>query len=651
MVLKRDGQDQAKTFTRRALLVGGGQAVLMTALGARMYYLQVIEADRYATLAEDNRINLRLIPPPRGRIVDRFGTPMAVNQQNYRVVMVREQARDVTRTLDHLAQIITLSERDYQRILREMRRKRAFVPVTVRDFLDWEQVSRIEVNAPDLPGVSIEVGQTRQYPFGETMTHILGYVSVVSEKDLTGDPLLELPGFRIGKQGIEKQYDGELRGKAGTSHLEVNALGRVIRELSREEGVPGRDLVLTVDVGLQKFVHRRLKLERSASAVVMDVTNGDILALASSPAFDPNIFNVGMSSQIWHDLINDPLSPLTNKALSGHYAPGSTFKMMVALAALEAGIGPDHRVFCPGYMELGNTRFHCWKKYGHGWVDMYDGIKQSCDVFFYDISRRVGIDRIAAMARRFGLGAPTGIDLPGERPGVIPDREWKLANIGEPWQLGETLVSAIGQGFVLTTPIQLAVMTARIANRGRLVRPRLTRLREELAAAAPPGGAGSGTAGSGVPASADAPDASAGSAPITTLDIPDSHFDVIHTAMDLVTNDRRGTAYRARIAAEGREMAGKTGTSQVRRITMAERAAGVFKNEDLPWRRRDHALFVAFAPVHAPRYCCAVVVEHGGGGSKVAAPIARDVLMETQERDPAATPPVRLVAGQLLRKA
>ncbi len=626
MALKQDGQDRSKTFTRRALLVGGAQGLLFSALAARMYYLQILEADRYTTLAEDNRVNLRLIPPPRGRIVDRFGTAMALNQQNYRVVLVREQARDVEPILDSLAQIIDLSEHDYRRILREVSRKRAFVPVTVQDYLSWEQVSQIEVNAPDLHGVSIEVGQTRQYAYGESLTHILGYVSAVSDRDLTGDPLLELPGFRIGKQGIEKEYDLALRGAAGNSHLEVNAVGRVIRELSREEGTPGRDVVLTVDAELQTFVHKRLENELSAAAVVMDVRNGDVLALASAPGFDPNIFNVGMTNETWNDLVSDPLAPLTNKAIAGQYAPGSTFKMLVALAAMESGVGTDHQVYCPGFVNLGNARFHCWKRHGHGWVDMYDAIRQSCDVFFYDVARKAGIDRIAEVAQRFGLGAPTGIDLPGEQPGVIPTRDWKLATTGEPWQMGETLVSAIGQGFVLATPLQLAVMTARIANGGLAVMPRLTR----------PQGAPLGTSlGAGAAAAEPLP-----------LNVSKSHLKTVQVSMDLVVNHLRGTAHGARIDIEGMEMAGKTGTSQVRRISLAERAAGVYKNEDLPWRRRDHALFVAYAPLHAPRYCCAVVVEHGGSGSKSAAPIVRDILVETQRRDPAVNPPVQLVAGE-----
>jgi len=622
MPLKHEDNERSRAFTRRALLLGGAQGLLFSVLAGRMYYLQILESDRYAMLAEDNRINLRLLPPPRGRILDRFGVPLAANEQNYRVVLVREQTPDVERTLDSLGRVIELAEYDYQRVLREVSRKRAFVPVMVRDHLSWPQVSRIEVNAPDIPGVSIEVGQTRYYPRGEAMTHVLGYVAAVSEDELTGDPLLELPDFRIGKQGIEKEYDTELRGTAGTSHLEVNAVGRVIREVKREEGEPGQDLVLTIDAGLQDYTYERLSAERSAATVVMDVWNGDVLAMSSVPGYDPNLFNVGLTTEVWNSLIHNEMSPLTNKAIAGQYAPGSTFKVMGALAGLEAGIDPNQRTFCPGFMQLGNARFHCWKRGGHGWVNMYEGIQHSCDVFFYDLSRKIGIDRLSAMAKRFGLGAPVGIDLPGERPGLIPTRDWKLATTGEPWQGGETLVAVIGQGYVLTTPLQLAVLAARVANGGLLVRPRLAR----------PAAA---TDGSEVAAAAAQPAA---------LNIPEAHMRVVHTGMNLVTNDRHGTAYRARITEEGWEMAGKTGTSQVRRISMAERLAGITKNEDLPWRRRDHALFISFAPVHAPRYACAVVVEHGGGGSKTAAPIARDILIETQRRDPSATPPLQLVA-------
>ncbi len=615
MARRHEDQLRYKSFTRRGLLLGGGQALLVSALAGRMYYLQVIESDRYRTLAEDNRINLRLLAPPRGRILDRFGVPLAVNVQNYRVVLVREQIPDLDATLTALSQVIELTDLDRDRVLHEAKTKRAFVPIQVRGHLTWEQVSQIEVNAPDLPGVSIEVGDTRFYPAGEAITQALGYVAAVSEEELTGDPLLELPDFRIGKHGIEREHDLALRGAAGTSQVEVNAVGRIIRELPsrRQDAVPGREAILTIDAGLQRFTHGLLAKEKSASAVVLGIEKGEVLALASAPSFDANDFSLGISSAQWSKLINDPLSPLTNKATAGLYSPGSTFKMIVALAALEAGIKTSEMAFCTGMLKLGNAKFHCWKRPGHGWLDMRGGIKQSCDIYFYELSKQVGIERMADMAARFGIGIETGIDLPGERAGVMPTKAWKEANIGEPWQLGESLVAAIGQGFILATPLQLAVMSARIAS-GKAVAPRLTRGFR--------------------PSDSEGPVEPVEAADFAPLDVSKSHLAFIREAMDAVVNEPKGTAHYRRITEDGWEMAGKTGTSQVRRITKAEREAGVKKNEDLPWRFRDHALFVSFAPVHKPRYACAVVVEHGGGGSKAAAPIARDILIEAQRRDP-----------------
>ncbi|WP_439515296.1 penicillin-binding protein 2 [Oceanibaculum nanhaiense] len=628
--MKKDrDQERQKVLTRRALMLGAGQLGLVGALAGRLYYLQVVQADRYRVLADDNRISIRLLPPPRGEIVDRLGVPLAINEKNYRVVIVREQSGNVPVTLERLGRIIDLPEREVRRVLRDMRRKRAFVPITVRENLSWEEVSRVEVSAPDLPGISIEVGLTRFYPYAEQAAHVLGYVAAVSESELTGDPLLELPDFRIGKNGIEKVHDQHLRGKAGTSQVEVNALGRVIRELSREEGQPGRRIEITLDMELQRFAMNRLG-EESAAAVIMDVHNGDVLALASTPGFNPNAFNRGLTPNEWEELISNERGPLTNKAIAGQYAPGSTFKMVVALAALETGvISPGQRVFCPGHLELGDTRFHCWKRHGHGHMDMHDAIKHSCDVYFYEVSKRLGIARIAAMAERLGLGQTLGFDLPGERPGLIPTREWKQARMGKPWHQGETLIAGIGQGYILTTPLQLAVMTARLVNGGVAVTPHLTR---HL-----PGQGGLQTV-----ALPGALPGSEGGFP--SLGIAQEHLRLMRTAMAAVTNDPNGgTAYRARIAEAGMEMGGKTGTAQVRRITMAERLTGVRKNEDLPWRHRDHALFVGYAPVNAPRYCCAVIVEHGGGGSAVAAPIARDLLIETQRRDPAQGRPLAFV--------
>jgi penicillin-binding protein 2 len=604
--------DRHKLFSRRTAMLAGGKALLLSALVGRMYYLQVVESERYATLADENRINLRLLPPPRGRILDRFGVPLAVNRQNYRVVLISENTDDVERTLRVLGSIIPISDGEHRRILREVRRRRRFVPVTVRENLNWEEVAQIEVNAPDLPGVMIDVGESRFYPHGEETVHVLGYVAAVSEAEVTGDPLLELPGFRIGKAGVERVYDLALRGTGGSSQVEVNALGRVIRELSRQDGQPGAEITLTIDFDLQKMVTDRLAGE-SAAAVVMDVHTGDVLALASTPGYDPNAFNKGLSAVDWKTLISNPRTPLINKAIAGQYPPGSTFKMVVALAALERGvILPSATVFCPGFTRLGKARFHCWKRGGHGNVDLSRAITESCDVYFYEIARRTGIDRIAAMATRLGLGQALDLDLPGEKDGLVPTRDWKRATMDEPWHMGETLISGIGQGYLLATPLQLAVMTARLVNGGYAVTPHLTRDAVSPRTTAP----------------RPAPR-------YKSLGLSSWHLNIVNEATKAVVNGPRGTARRAAIKEEGFEMGGKTGTVQVRRITKAQREQGLKKNKDLPWKDRDHAIFVGYAPVHSPRYAIAVLVEHGGGGSSTAAPIAHDILLEAQRRDSA----------------
>ena len=598
---------RSKSFTRRAALLTGGKMLLLGGLMGRMYYLQVVESEKYKTLAEENRVNFRLLAPPRGFIVDRNGDYLAINIQNYQVTLVKEQAKDVGAVLARLSQVIDLEDHEIARVLKESKRRRPFVPITVSDNLTWEEVSRIGVNAPDLPGISIDVGQTRHYPYGPDMAHVVGYVSSVAEEDLTDDPLLELPGFRIGKNGIEKKYDLALRGAGGTSQVEVNALGRVIKELDRQEGQPGREVRLTLDMRLQQMIRARIKDERAAAVVVMDAHTGAVRAITSTPAYDPNAFSAGLSTKQWKELINNPYSPLTNKATAGQYAPGSTFKIAVALAALENGIPADHSVYCPGHMQLGNRRFHCWKRHGHGHMDLTDAMRESCDVWFYDVARKIGVDKIAEACHKLGLGTPTGIDLLGERGGLIPTKAWKRATLGDVWHGGETLVVGIGQGYVLTTPLQLAVMTSRVVNGGKAVTPYLAM-----------------DAIDGRIVGERKPE------DIPSLNLNPEHIRIIMQSLDEVVNHQRGTARKAAITEPGWEMGGKTGTAQVRRISTAERETGVRKSEDLEWRLRDHALFVGYAPVHDPRFVVSVIVEHGGGGSSVAAPIARDVLLKTQ---------------------
>ena len=621
--MSRRDQKRHRAITRRALLLGGVQIAAFGGLAARMYQLQVTEAERYRTLAEDNRVSPRLLPPERGLIVDRFGAPLALNRQTYRITLVPEQAGDLERVLDALDALVPVPDHERQRVLRTVRRMRPFLPVPVLEDLSWDDIARVAVHGPELPGVQIDMVTRRIYPEAATAAHVVGYVGAVSEEELTGDPLLALPGFKTGKTGVERTQETVLRGKAGISEVEVNAVGRVIRELDRIEGRPGRELMLTIDTHLQHFCVERFG-DQTGAAVVIDVATGEILAMVSRPSYDPNPFPRGISAAEWRRLVQDPLGPLTNKAVAGQYAPGSTFKMVTAMAALEAGVKPGQAVFCGGVLALGDSRFHCWKKHGHGSVNMHEAIVQSCDVYFYEMAGRTGIDRIAAMARRLGVGVRLGIELPHERDGLVPTQAWKRAATGKPWVKGETLIAGIGQGYVLATPLQLAVMTARLVNGGRAVKPTLIR------------------------AVAEAGRLVADAAPAAeSVGLTPEMLRIATSAMAGVTMSGRGTARGARIDIPGMEMGGKTGTSQVRRISLAERRGGVRKNSELEREQRDHALFVGYAPIAAPRYAVAVIVEHGGGGSAVAAPIARDILIETQTRDPARRAPAAMPVSDI----
>ncbi len=601
--------ERYRLYSRRALLIGGLQGVLTAALLGRLYYLGVIESGQYKMLAEENRVSLRFLAPERGEILDRAGRVLATNRRDYRVFLVPEQAGDVEATLGSLKGLISLSDSQIKTVLKRIKRQRSFQPVSVAENLDWETFAKLNVASINLAGVQPDAGQTRYYPLGEVVSHVVGYVGPVSEDDLTDDPVLHIPGIKIGRAGLEKTFDQALRGQAGSRRLEVNAYGRVVRELTRQEGLAGDDLVLTVDLELQKFASERLG-EKSAAAVVLGVDSGDILVQASTPAYDSNHFNLGFSREEWEVLVKDPRKPLINKCLSAQYPPGSTFKMIVALAALEAGVIDDKERFrCNGEHKLGNRIFHCWKKRGHGRLALVDAIAQSCDIYFYQIAQRVGIDRIAEMARRLGFGRGHPIGIGSQASGLVPDKAWKRRVMGERWQLGETLIAGIGQGALLATPLQLAVMTSRIAG-GGAASPRIVR--------------------------------ALGDQPMPTsflpgLAISEAHLELVREGMAKVM-EPRGTAFASRIRGRPYKMAGKTGTSQVRRITEAQREAGLEKLKERPWVERDHALFVGYAPVENPRYVISVVVEHGGGGGTVAAPMARDIMMKTLEAYPPENP-------------
>ncbi|MDE3027163.1 MAG: penicillin-binding protein 2 [Paracoccaceae bacterium] len=606
----KDTVESAKKISRRALLLGGGQAALVAGLGLRMWQMQVVDAAQYRMLSDQNRINIRLIPPSRGLIFDREGILIAGNEQNFSAVIVREDAGNVDAVLARLRELIPLSNEDMARTRRDIKRHSPFVPITVLDRLSWDEVSRIAVNGPALPGVTPELGLSRHYPLIEDMAHVVGYVGPVSETNLQNpndhDPLLQIPDFQIGKIGVEAKLDRTLRGTAGTKRIEVNSVGRVMRELGSQDAQPGANIQLTLDARLQNYTLARLG-DNSAAAVAIDVTNGDLLAVASAPSFDPNKFVRGISVADYRSLMNNDHRPLANKAVQGTYPPGSTFKIVTALSALNAGLLKTTDIIrCPGYIEVSGRRFYCWKRNGHGDVDLQRGLTESCDVYFYTVAQRAGIEAMSAMATEMGLGVRYKLPMSAVAKGLNPDKAWKLKYHHAPWLIGDTINAGIGQGYELFSPLQLAVMTARVASR-TFVEPRLLK----------------SINGVEVPV-----------IPPRPLDIDAAAMQGVHNGLWGVVNGSRGTALGARIVDQAMIMAGKTGTSQVRNISAAERAAGVVANRDLPWKERDHALFVCFAPFNAPKVAVAIVVEHGGADHQ-AAPMARDILLYALNGGPA----------------
>lgn len=597
----RNDTIRSKLFTRRALALLGMKSALMLTLVARLYYLQIIKAKEYKTLSESNRVRLSIIPPTRGKIRDRLGNMLAENQNYYRVLFDPVEANNTNETLTRLTQVMGFTYEKQQAFLaRVKKKKRRAAPLLLYDKLTWEQVAQIEVNIPDLPGIAIDVAQVRHYPYSEKTAHVLGYVGTVTKKELNSkSPLLQHPDFRIGKTGIEKIYEEDLRGEAGVKRMEVNALGRHVRELSREKSQSGKDLELTIDIKLQKFVSERIG-NKSGACVVMNCKNGEVLSLVSTPSFNPNKFAYSVSEEEWQALTHNPYAPMINKAIGRQYPPGSTFKPAVALAALIQGIDPHENVFCPGSFTLGNRQFNCWKKGGHGYVNMEEAIQHSCNVYFYHMSQLVGIENIAQTARTIGLGEKTGLDLPGERSGLIPDKRWKRRVKNTHWHKGDTLNASIGQGFILATPMQLALMTACIANGQEKVTPTLV-AREQ------------------------------GTYQPQPLNIPEKYLELVRAGMYAVVNKRGGTARGSRIWDERYAMAAKTGTAQV----VASSVNANKEESEIPWYNKNHALFVGYAPVRDPQYAIAVTIEHGGSGSFTAAPIGSDILYYAQKHNAA----------------
>ncbi len=597
-----DNTEQRQIFSRRALLIGAGYSGALSLIGSRLWHLQVEEQARYGLLADENRVSVQMLAPERGRILDRFGQVLAANLESYRATLLPALAHDTRSVLAHFARIVPVNADEIDKLVIRAKRQSANTPIVIAQDLIFDQIAAINLQAPSLPGVSTDAAPKRQYFHGRTIGHVVGYVGATERMAMDDDPVLRLPGMRTGKSGIERGQEGILRGNGGIVQSEVDSRGRVVRYLDRVEPIAGRDVVLTIDTVLQAQVLKKLSAFRRAASVVMDVTSGEVIVLASVPTFDPNDIVQGVTVRAWDRLQTQLDDPMNSRAIRGVYPPGSTFKMVTGLAGLEAGvIDLTEKIACDGRFDYFDQTFRCWKRSGHGSCDFHRAIRESCDCYFYEVARRVGIHALAAMARKLGLGQVYDCGLANLKRGLIPDPDWKRGRFNKPWTGGETILAGIGQGYVLTTPLQLAVMTARLAT-GNTVTPTFVRSLE-----------------------------SSMTRPIVQPipGRPDWH-QAIRRAMTAVVNEDGGTGSKARPESGDYTVAGKTGTSQVSRFS-SETA-----QLDLRWELRDHALFVSYAPVIKPRYAIATIVEHGGGGGATAAPLSRDILDLVMAKDPLA---------------
>lgn len=583
-----------------------GMSIFFFILGGiligRLFYLQVLQGEKYLMLAEKNRLSVRLTMPSRGNIYDRNGIQLAKNSKTFQAVMIKEDAKDYKKTLENFLKLIPLDEEETERIKTELKFKRAFMPVRLKDNLTQEEMIQIQLNMPDLTGVQIEEGMMRFYPAGSGNTHVLGYVSLLTEKDLAGDknnPLADLPGYRIGRTGLESSLEDVLKGIPGSRKSEVNAFGRTVQILEETNPIPGQDVHLTIDSRLQNFATQLLS-KYAASAIVVNVQNGEILALVSAPDYDNNLFTSPISHKNWNKLLNDPHRPLQNKALNGIYSPGSIFKLVVGLAGLESGVLTlKTKVDCQGKTKLGDHIFHCWKDDGHGAVTLEEAIMHSCDVYFYEMAQKIGWEKIIETARKLGFGSAVQVGIKGESNGLLPTPEWKQERHNDGWRIGDTLNLSIGQGFLNATPMQMVTAVARIAG-GKNIQPTLIKENIEK--------------------------------DIKNLPFKSVYLKALRNGMYDVVNHPKGTAYGSRLT-NGQKMAGKTATTQVRRISMKERESGVISQDDLPEKYRDHAIFAAFAPTDKPKYAAIIFVEHGGGGARTAAPLMKKLMEKVLELD------------------
>ncbi|MDE8348334.1 MAG: penicillin-binding protein 2 [Acidocella sp.] len=605
--MKRDSKNQTG-FTRRALLIGTAQTAIFGAIGARLYKLQVDEHSKYQLLAEHNSISERLTAPERGVITDRFGIVLAGNQQHWRALFMAAQAPDPASVLDNFAKLVPLDDDERARITADISGRPGYIPVLLKDYLEWPEMAALEVNTPNLPGVIVEVGTSRVYPFGAGFAHPVGYVARPDVPEAKANNVLALPGMRVGRSGAEAANDDVLRGSPGYVQTETNVHGEVVRQVAHDNGIPGQTVALSLDVGMQNLAVQALGSQAGA-AVVLDALTGEILAMASNPGFDPGLFDKGIPADVWKSWMADPMHPLQNKAIAGLFAPGSTFKPTVALAALKYGsLTPEKILTCNGSFQLGDHVFWCDNHIAHGSITMTTALQVSCDVFFYQVALGVGVDRIAEMAHTLGIGVNLQLDIPHAAPGLVPTIDWAAAR-GVHWAPGNTVVQGIGQGYTQVTPMALATMIARVAT-GVEVGPHMARRID-----------GNLQDGSDI---GDWP----------ALDVDDRHLAVVRQALFEVVNTPSGTAYGSRLELANMQMAGKTGTAQVHNNTAAEKQKN-FNDATMAWADRPNGLFVGFAPYNAPRYAVAVIVEHGLFGAQVAAPIAKQLMTYALTNDPA----------------
>ena len=610
MIDQSDNVIKLNSINRRVFILAAAKVIILGGIISRLFFLQVKENKKYLTLSDKNRIREWKLPPIRGDFKDFFGNTIAGNFEAYQLHLIPEQVENFRYTINRIKNILELSDNQFKRIIKKQKEIKPWETLIIADNLNWENFSKINNNLYDLNGVKPIISISRNYPYKENYTHILGYVSQANENDILSNEIVKekfVQGLKVGKIGLEKTFENDLIGSNSIERYEVNAYGRRISQLAYQQGDKGKSIKLTVDTEVQKLANKLLA-DKSGSICVIDIFTGHVIAMHSSPSFDPNAFVFGISQDEWQLIRNNPMKPLVNKSISGSYSPGSTIKPIVALSALENDIiNPKFTINCKGHkhpLELYGQTYHCWKKEGHGYVDMREAMKQSCDSYFYEVARRLGVDKLSETAKKFGLGAKVFDGLfSNEKNGLVPSTFWKKNALGSNWLLGETIITGIGQGYIQTTPIQLCLMTAQIANGGYKLYPKLlveNSKNEKKDKFVP-------------------------------LVKNPKNIKFIQDAIFSSTNEIRGTSYRSRIDNPKYQFAGKTGTAQVKRITERDRELDL-KTSEIPYEERDHALYVAFGPYKNPRYAISILIEHGGSGGKVAAPLANTLFKKIIDR-------------------